>query len=55
MLDIRRTPDYAEILVEKDVANDATLRYEVQNDRVRLPIFGASVHNALQISACVEV
>ena len=36
MLDIRRIPDYAEVLVEKTEANDATLRYEVQNDRVNV-------------------
>ena len=36
MLDIRRIPDYVEILVEKPEANDAVLRYEVQNDRVNV-------------------
>ena len=36
MIDIKRIPDYAEVLVEKAEENDATLRYEVQNDRVNV-------------------
>lgn len=44
MLDIRRTPDYAEILVEKAEANDASLRYEVQNDRVNVSLSAPTSH-----------
>ena len=44
MLDIRRTPDYAEVLVEKSEANDASLRYEVQNDRVNVYLSAPTSH-----------
>ena len=44
MLDIRRTPDYAEVLVEKAEENDATLCYEVQNDRVNVYLSAPMSH-----------
>ena len=44
MLDIRRIPDYAEILVEKAEVNDAVLRYEVQNDRVNIYLSAPTSH-----------
>ena len=44
MLDIRRIPDYAEVLVEKAEENDATLCYEVQNDRVNVYLSAPMSH-----------
>ena len=44
MIDIRRIPDFAEVLVEKDEANDAALRYEVQNDRVNVYLCAPTSH-----------
>ena len=44
MIDIIRLPDYAEVLVEKDEINDASLRYEVQNDRVNVYLSAPTSH-----------
>ena len=44
MIDIRRIPDFAEVMVEQDEANDATLRYDVQNDRVNVYLSAPKSH-----------
>jgi alpha-galactosidase len=44
MIDIRRIPDFAEILVEKDERNDASLRYEVHASRVNVYLSAPTSH-----------
>ena len=44
MIDIRRFPDYAEVLVEKDEVNDASLRYEMQSTGVKVYLSAPTSH-----------
>ena len=44
MIDIIRLPDFAEVMVEKDEANDAALRYEVLEDRVNVYLTAPTSH-----------
>jgi len=44
MIDIIRLPDFAEVMVEKDEANDAALRYEVLEDRVNVYLTAPTYH-----------
>ena len=44
MIDIRRIPDFAEVMVEKDETNDASLRYEVLEDKVNVYLSAPTSH-----------
>ena len=44
MIDIIRLPDYAEVQVEKDEVNDASLRYEVQGTGVNVYLSAPTSH-----------
>ena len=44
MIDIRRIPDFAEVMVEKDETNDASLRYEVLADKVNVYLSAPTSH-----------
>lgn len=44
MIDIKRIPDFAEVLVEKDEVNDTALRYEVLEDKVNVYLTAPTSH-----------